>query len=158
MERTDFLDMITELKLRATRCTYDESFAAALKRQHQLPRLPGDLLIAENSEKLAPSIKYLFTMAMLQLASDADDLALAGTQVIKALSSDLTGVGFVAQQRDIVLIGGTGTQTTHFALAAAASHSDGARGGRRRTLRAGRGTLTCRRRVPHPVLLARGRA
>ena len=100
---------------------YDEILATALKRQHQPQRFAGDLLKAEISEKQARSIKYQLTIARLPLAKDVDDFAFADTPINEGLVRDLMGGGFIAQQRNIVLIGGTGTGKTHLALAIARS-------------------------------------
>ena len=121
MERTELLDMMTTLKLYGMKNAYDEILATALKRQHAPQRFAGDLLKAEISEKQARSIKYQLTIARLPLAKDVDDFAFAGTPINEALVRDLMGGGFIAQQRNIVLIGGTGTGKTHLALAIARS-------------------------------------
>ena len=47
MERTEVLDMMGELKLFGMKAAYDETLAAALKRQHEPQRFVGDLLRAE---------------------------------------------------------------------------------------------------------------
>lgn len=121
MERTELLDMMATLKLYGMRSAYDEILAAALKRQHEPQRFAGDLLRAEISEKQARSIKYQLTIARLPLAKDLDDFAFAATPINEALVRDLLGGGFIAQQRNIVLIGGTGTGKTHLGLAIARS-------------------------------------
>lgn len=121
MERTELLDMMATLKLYGMRNAYDEVLAAALKRQHEPQRFAGDLLRAEISEKQARSIKYQLTIARLPLAKDLDDFAFAPTPINEGLVRDLMGGGFIAQQRNIVLIGGTGTGKTHLALAIARS-------------------------------------
>src|SRR6204780_1210743 len=121
MERTEVLDMMSGLKLYGMRSAYDETLAAALKRQHEPQRFVGDLLRAEISEKHARSIKYQLTVAKLPLAKDIDDFAFKGVAVNEALARDLAGGGFVAQQRNVVLVGGTGTGKTHLAIAIARS-------------------------------------
>ena len=105
------------------------SWGTAIKRQHEPPRIVGDLLKAEISEKQARSIKYQLTIAKLPLAKDIDDFRFDGTPINQTLVNDLAGGGFIAQQRNAVLIGGTGTGKTHLAIAIARSCiRSGARG------------------------------
>jgi hypothetical protein len=49
MERTEILDMMSELKLFGMRAAYDETLATTIKRSHEPQRLVGDLLRAEIS-------------------------------------------------------------------------------------------------------------
>ena len=119
MERTEVLDMMGTLKLFGMKDAYDEALATAIKRKHEPQRLVGDLLKAEISEKQARSIKYQMTIAKLPLAKDIDDFAFNGTPINESLLRDLAGGNFVAHQRNVVLVGGTGTGKTHLAIAIA---------------------------------------
>jgi len=71
MERTQVLDLMGTLKLYGMRSAYDEVMATGIKRQHEPPKIVGDLLSAEIAEKQARSIKYQLTVAKLPLAKDA---------------------------------------------------------------------------------------
>jgi DNA replication protein DnaC len=129
MERTQIFDLMAELKLYGMKAAFDEIMATAIKRQHEPQRIVGDLLTAEISEKQARSIKYQLTIAKLPLAKDIDDFQFDGTPINQTLVNDLAGGGFIAQQRNVVLVGGTGTGKTHLAIAIARSCiRDGARG------------------------------
>src|SRR6202034_1837921 len=108
MERTEVLDLMSGLKLYGMRSAYDETLATALKRKHEPQRIIGDLLNAEISEKQARSIKYQLTIAKLPLAKDLDDFGFEGTPINETLVNDLAGGGYIAQQRNVVLVGGTG--------------------------------------------------
>jgi len=119
MERTQVLDLMGNLKLYGMRNAYDEVMAAGIKRQHEPPRIVGDLLSAEIAEKQARSIKYQMTLAKLPLAKDIDDFDFTDTPVNQALLRELINGTFVADQRNVVLVGGTGTGKSHLAIAIA---------------------------------------
>jgi DNA replication protein DnaC len=129
MERSEILATMGELKLYGMKAAFDEIIATAVKRQHEPQRIVGDLLSAEISEKQARSIKYQITIAKLPLAKDIDEFAFAGTPINETLVRDLIGGNFLAHQRNVVLVGGTGTGKSHVAIAIArACIRDGARG------------------------------
>ena len=110
---------MSELKLYGMKTAYDEIMATGIKRQHEPPRIVGDLLQAEVSEKQARSIRYQIAIAKLPLAKDLDDFQFAGTPINERLLRDLAQGDFLAQQRNCVLVGGTGTGKTHLAMAIA---------------------------------------
>src|SRR6202047_1092726 len=129
MERTEILELMSTLKLFGMRATYDEVMASGIKRRHEPPRILGDLLGAEIAEKQARSIKYQLAIAKLPLAKDLDEFDFAGTPINEALVRDLATGRFIAEQRNAVLIGGTGTGKSHLAIAIArACIRGGARG------------------------------
>jgi DNA replication protein DnaC len=129
MERTQLFDLMGELKLYGMMAAFDEIMTTAVKRQHEPQRIVGDLLNAEINEKQARSIKYQLTIAKLPLAKDLEDFQFEGTPINQTLVNDLAGGGFIAQQRNAVLVGGTGTGKTHLAIAIARSCiRSGARG------------------------------
>jgi DNA replication protein DnaC len=117
MERTEIFELMSELRLYGMRAAYDEIMATGIKRQHEPPRIVGDLLQAEVSEKQARSIKYQIRIAKLPLAKDLDDFEFEGTPINERLVRDLAQGDFLAEQRNSVLVGGTGTGKTHLAIA-----------------------------------------
>jgi DNA replication protein DnaC len=119
MERSEILTAMGELKLFGMKGAFDEVIATAVKRQHEPTRVVGDLLSAEIAEKQARSIKYQMTIAKLPLAKDIDDFVFEGSPINDTLIRDLAGGDFLAHQRNVVFVGGTGTGKTHLAIAMA---------------------------------------
>jgi len=121
MERHEIMDMMSTLKLAGMRAAFDEVIANGLKRQHPVPQIIADLLKAEIAEKQARSIKYQITIARLPLAKELAAFEFADTPINEGLVRDLASGAFLAQQRNTVLIGGTGTGKSHLAVAIARS-------------------------------------
>ncbi len=119
MERTQVLELMSTLKLYGMRSAYDEVMGNGIKRQHEPPRIVGDLLQSEIAEKQARSIRYQLSIAKLPLAKDIDDFDFADTPVNESLVRELATGTFVADQRNVVLVGGTGTGKSHLAVAIA---------------------------------------
>ena len=129
MERSEILATMNALKLYGMKSAYDEIIATAIKREHQPERIVSDLLTSEIAEKQARSIKYQMTIAKLPLAKDVDDFVFDDTGINETLVRDLAVGNFLTTQRNIVLVGGTGTGKTHLAIAIArACIRNGARG------------------------------
>ena len=116
MERTEILAAMGGLKLYGMKAAYDEIIATAVKRQHEPQRIIGDLLTAELSEKQARSIKYQIAIAKLPFVKEIDEFDFDTTPINETLVRDLAGGDFLAHQRNVVLIGGTGTGKTHIAV------------------------------------------
>ncbi|NIY71134.1 ATP-binding protein [Marivivens donghaensis] len=113
MERSQVLDAMSRLKLYGIKAAYDG--------QHEPQQIVGDLLSAEISEKQARSIKYQMTVARLPLAKEVDEFSFEDTPVNETLVRDLATGDFLDQQRNVVLIGGTGTGKSHLAVSIARS-------------------------------------
>ena len=98
---------------------WDEVIASAIKRQHAPAQVIGDLLQAEIAEKQARSIRYQIGAARLPLAKDLAQFVFDGTPVNATLVQQLASGATLAQQRNAVLVGGTGTGKSHLAVAIA---------------------------------------
>jgi len=125
MDRTEILTTMGDLKLVAPearvprdgmKAVYDEIVATAVKREHEPQRVVGDLLSAELNEKRARSIKYQMTVARMPFAKEVEEFDFADTPINETLVRDLAGGAFLEQQRNLVLVGGTGTGKTHLAV------------------------------------------
>jgi DNA replication protein DnaC len=129
MERSEILATMAVLKLYGMKAAFDEIITTAVKRQHEPQHVVGDLLTAEINEKQARSIRYQITIAKLPLAKEIDEFTFDDTPINETLVRDLTSGNFLAHQRNLVLVGGTGTGKTHLAIAIArACIRDGRRG------------------------------
>jgi len=130
MDRSDILELMAKLKLFGMRAAYDELMATAIKRQYEPARIIGELLAAEIAEKQARSIKYQMTIAKLPLAKDLDGFTFTETPINQSLVRSLATGAFLAEQRNAVLVGGTGTGKSHLAMAIARSCIRGGARGR----------------------------
>ena len=129
MDRTEILATMGALKLFGMKAGYDEIVSTAVKRQHEPQRVIGDLLAAELNEKQARSIKCQMTIARMPFAKEIEEFGFEDTPINETLVRDLAGGAFLEQQRNLVLVGGTGTGKTHLAVGIArACIRQGARG------------------------------
>ena len=116
---------MTALKLAGMRAAYDDILATwtprGLKRRHPVQQIIGTLLQVEIADKRARSIKYQMASAKLPTAKELADFDFAASPVNEPLIQELAGGGFLEGQRNIVLVGGTGTGKTHLAVAIARS-------------------------------------
>ena len=67
----------------------------------------------------ARSIKYQMTIARLPLAKEVDEFDFHAAEVNETLIRDLATGDVLDHQRNLVLIGGTGTGKTHLAVSIA---------------------------------------
>jgi DNA replication protein DnaC len=121
MERHDLLDLMAQLKLPGMKAAYDEVLRDGIKRQRPVGDILGDLLKAELAEKQARSIRYRLGIAKLPLSKSLGDFDFAASPVNEALVRDLHDGSFLAEQRNAVLVGGTGSGKTHLCVAITAS-------------------------------------
>ena len=121
MERSEILAMLATLQLAGMRAAYDEIMSVGIKRQHSVERIIGALLKAEIAAKNARSINYQMGSAKLPLAKELVDLSFDGTPINGALIEQLSTGAFLADQRNVVLVGGTGTGKSHIAIGIARS-------------------------------------
>lgn len=116
MERHEILEMMTALKLSGMRAAYDEIVTPGVKRSHGIERVLAALLTAEITYKQARSINYQMGIAKLPLAKELADLDLKDTPINGELVEQLASGSFLDDQRNVILIGGTGTGKSHIAI------------------------------------------
>ncbi len=121
MERHEILDLMSQLQLAGMRAAYDDIISAAVKRSQGTERIIAALLQAEIAAKHARSINYQMGLAKFPLAKELADLSFVGTPINGDLVEQLASGAFLNTQRNVVLIGGTGTGKSHIAIAIARS-------------------------------------
>ena len=119
LERHQIIALMGELKLAGMRHAYDEVIADGIRRQHPHQHVVGELLTAEVADKHARSIKYQMAASKLPLAKEVAEFAFAHTPINEGLVNDLATGAFLASQRNVMLVGGTGSGKTHLAIAIA---------------------------------------
>lgn len=116
MERHDILDLMSQLQLAGMRAAYDEIVTTGVKRNAGIERVIGQLLMAEIAAKQARSINYQMGLAKFPLAKELNDLSFEGSPINGELVESLATGAFLDTQRNVVLIGGTGTGKSHIAI------------------------------------------
>ena len=114
--RGEILEMMRELKLGGMRVACDEIVSASVKRNQGVERTIAALLKAEIAAKQARSINYQMTIAKLPLAKELAELSFDETPVNGELITMLASGAFLDEQRNVILIGGTGTGKSHIAI------------------------------------------
>ena len=110
-----------ELGLKGMAGAFDEAVTAGVQRQRTTAEILTDLLRAEAAHRHSASIRYRMSAAKLPVAKDLDAFVFDGTPVNEGLVRSLHAGSFLSAQRNIVLVGGTGTGKTHLAIAITAS-------------------------------------
>ena len=121
MERHEILDLMSQLQLSGMRAAYDEIVSAGVKRNQGIERVVAALLQAEITAKHARSINYQMALARLPLAKELADLSFDNSPINGELIQQLASGSFLDTQRNVVLIGGTGTGKSHIAIGIARS-------------------------------------
>ena len=96
---------------------FDEAVVQGLRLRRPVEQILGDLLRAEAAERRSRSIRYRLGVAGLPVMKDLESFRFDQSPVNAALVRSLHDGTFLAAQRNVVLVGGTGSGKTHLALA-----------------------------------------
>ncbi|ABE63809.1 hypothetical protein Nham_3065 [Nitrobacter hamburgensis X14] len=83
------------------------------------PRVSVDWRVSSDRQTDGAPFAYRSLAPVASIAKDIADFQFDGTPINQTLVNDLAGGGFIAQQRNVVLVGGTSTGKTHLAIAIA---------------------------------------
>jgi DNA replication protein DnaC len=129
MQRHEMMAAMAELGLKGMAGAFDEAVTTGLQRKRTMMEILTDLLRAETTHRHAASVRYRMSAAKLPAVKDLDAFVFDGTPINEGLVRSLHNGSFLAGQRNIVLVGGTGTGKTHLASAITANVvRNGARG------------------------------
>jgi DNA replication protein DnaC len=110
-----------QLGLKGMAGAFDEAVTTGLQRGRTATEILADLIKAETLHRQAASIRYRLTAARLPVIKDLASFSFEGTPINEPLVRSLHDGAFLANHRNIVLVGGTGTGKSHLALAITAN-------------------------------------
>ena len=109
------------LRLLGMAATFDEAVVAGVRQRRTVEEILAMLLNAEAAERQSRSTRYRLGIAGLPEMKNLDGFKFAVSPVNEALVRSLHQGTFLAERRNAVLVGGTGTGKTHLSIAIAAN-------------------------------------
>jgi DNA replication protein DnaC len=117
VQRHELIAALGELRLRGMAAAFDEAVVHGIRQRRTVEEILGELLRAEAAERQSRSIRYRLGIAGLPEMKDLDGFRFDLSPVNEALVRSLHAGAFLAQRRNAVLVGGTGTGKTHLSIA-----------------------------------------
>ncbi len=117
MPRHNIMQLMTNLKLSGMRANYDEIVIDGRKRKRSFEAILADLLAVEIADKKARSIRYQLTIAKMPVVKELSEFDFKSSCVDESMINELTEANFLAEQRNVVLIGGTGSGKSQLVMA-----------------------------------------
>jgi len=119
MIREQLLETLKELKLHGMRSVLDEILVTGVRQKSIPEKILLELLNAELAEREARSIRYRMGQAKFPIAKDLDQFEFSVSPVNETQVRTLYEGQFIANQSNVILVGGTGTGKTHLAISIA---------------------------------------
>ena len=117
--RDRLMEAIGTLGLYGMKATFDEILAAGIKSRATPDKILCDLLEAELAERQVRSIRYRMSLAKFPVDKDLDRFDFTVSPVNEMQVRHLYDGTFLADNTNIIMVGGTGTGKTHLAIAIA---------------------------------------
>ena len=117
--RDRLLTAINSLGLYGMKATLDETLATGTKGRATPEKILCDLLEAEMAERKVRSIGYRMSLAKFPVDKDIDRFDFTNSAVNEMQVKNLYDGGFLSDQTNVIMVGGTGTGKTHLAIAIA---------------------------------------
>jgi len=117
--RDRLLAAMESLGLYGMKATFDEILAAGIKSRATPEKILCELLEVEVAERKARSIRYRMGLAKFPVDKDLDRFDFTASPVNEMQVRSLYEGRFLADQTNVIMIGGTGTGKTHLAIAIA---------------------------------------
>jgi len=121
MQRHEMIETLGRLGLKGMAGAFDDAVTTGLQRNRTTLEMLADLLQAEIAHRQAASIRYRMTAARLPVIKDLSSFVFEGSPINQGLVRSLHDGSFLANRRNVVLVGGTGTGKTHLAIAITAN-------------------------------------
>jgi len=121
MQRHEMIETLGRLGLKGMAGAFDDAVTTGLQRNRTTMEMLADLLRAETAHRQAASIRYRMTAAKLPVIKDLSSFVFEGSATNEGLARSLHDGSFLANRRNVVLVGGTGTGKTHLAIAITAN-------------------------------------
>jgi DNA replication protein DnaC len=121
VQRHEMIEALGQLGLKGMAGAFDDAVTTGLQRNRTAMEMLADLLKAETAHRQAASIRYRMTAAKLPVMKDLSSFIFQGSAINEGLVRSLYDGAFLANRRNVVLVGGTGTGKTHLATAITAS-------------------------------------
>jgi DNA replication protein DnaC len=117
--RDRLMAAFSALGLSGMKATLDEILAAGIKSRATPEKIICELLEAELAERKARSIRYRMGLAKFPVDKDLDRFDFTASPVNEMQVRSLYEGRFLADQTNVIMVGGTGTGKTHLAIAIA---------------------------------------